>query len=208
MLLCAKIKIYIFHRDNSIPELLYFKLTTSCFSIVKTAIVSVGCFLRNTADRHLSADTINGAVKGADLICELSLISLLCTDLSTSSQTHICEETASCLGACVCMRFKCCTFYWPEEAEFLHAGETTCGGGSAIHSIYCSFLPASHFYSSVVWYHFTGSPDFPESQRGHVAHLLTFLPLELGEISPDIQLRLPAVILTSHETKSRRRFAI
>lgn len=37
----------------------------------------------------------------------------------------------------------------------------------------------------MVRYHFTLSPDFPESQRGHAAHLLTSLPLELREFSPD-----------------------
>lgn len=73
-------------------------------------------------------------------------------------------------------------------------------------------FPPPSFSSLVVWYHFTGSPDFPESSRGHIAHLLTLLPLELREISPDIQLRLPAVTLTSlllkTETKSGRRCAV
>lgn len=118
----------------------------------------------------------------------------------------------------VSVSLKCSTFHWPEDTRFLCAGETTCGGGSAIHSIstplYRSpfFFFPPHFSSLVVWYQFTGSPDFPESPRGHVAHLLTSLPLELREISPDIGLGLPAVTLTSHllktESKRSRRCAI
>lgn len=111
MLLCSKI--YMFHRDNSIPDLLYLKRITSCFTIVKIA-PPVWVASWETVDRRLSADTINGAVKGADLICELSLISLLCTGLSTTSGRKL---------LLVCTRFKCCTFYWPEEAAFVHAGE-------------------------------------------------------------------------------------
>lgn len=86
-----------------------------------------------------------------------------------------------------------------------------------IRSLHLSTVPPffffpPHFSSLVVWYQFTGSPDFPESPRGHVAHLLTSLPLELREISPDIGLGLPAVTLTSHllktESKRSRRCAI
>ncbi len=153
-------------------------------------------------------------MKGVDLICELSLLSLLCTNLSGTSQTHIWGENC-CLCVSVCVSLKCSTFHWPEYTLSLCAGKTTCGGGSTTRSIstplYCSFFPPCSS-SLAAWYHFTGSPDFPESPRGHVAHLLTSLPLELREISPDIGLRLPAVILTSHllktETKSGRRCAI
>ncbi len=68
-----------------------------------------------------------------------------------------------------------------------------------IRSLHLSTIPISppRFSSLVVWYHFTGSPDFPESPRGHVAHLLTSLPLELSKISPDTRLTLQFT-LTSH----------
>lgn len=50
--------------------------------------------------------------------------------------------------------------------------------------------------TSVVLYHFTGSPDFSVSFWGHIAHLLTSLPLELVEIFPWYKSWLPAVIFS------------
>lgn len=62
--------------------------------------------------------------------------------------------------------------------------------------------------TSVALYHFTGSPDFSVSLWGHIAHLLTSLPLELAEIFPWYQPWLPAVIfsyLIGKREKVRRR---
>ncbi len=61
-------------------------------------------------------------MKGVDLICELSLLSLLCTNLSGTSQTHIWGENC-CLCVSVCVSLKCSTFHWPEYTLSLCAGK-------------------------------------------------------------------------------------
>lgn len=59
---------------------------------------------KRCVNRRLWADAIDGDVKGVDLICELSLISLLCTNLSATSQKHIWGKTAVlCTWARVCV---------------------------------------------------------------------------------------------------------
>lgn len=133
-----------------------------------------------------------------------------CLSSPSSAQTHHLSGTFEHLRKncylCISVSLKYSTFHWPRDAVLLCAAETTCEGGSATHSIpsplYCSFSPPLCSSSLLVWYHFTGSPDFPESQRGHVTHLLTSLPLEPNEFSSDMGLRLPAVILTSHLLKT------
>lgn len=50
--------------------------------------------------------------------------------------------------------------------------------------------------TSVVLYLFTGAPAFSVSLWGHIAHLLTSLPLELAEIFPWYKSWLPADIFS------------
>lgn len=128
----------------------------------------------------LSVDATARDVKGVDSICESSLISLL--RLSATSQPHFCGETAVCTWICMCVR--ACTHVCVCDLNALPFTDLK------THSFWVRVKPqeevdsfdllllSSRFHSLVVWYHFTGSPDFPESPRGHVAHLLTLLPLE------------------------------
>ena len=91
--------------------------------------------LKGCVNPCLSADAVDGDVKGADLIYEPSLLCLPCTNLSATSQTHICGGGSASL--CVSVRVYHLNFlpFIDLKTRFLCAGETTCGGGSAIHSI-------------------------------------------------------------------------
>lgn len=44
---------------------------------------------------------------------------------------------------------KCSTFHWPEDTRFLCAVETTCGGGSTIHSISTPLYRSPFFFFSL-----------------------------------------------------------
>lgn len=160
--------------------------------------------------------------KGVDSICKLSVIppQKVCHIQTTLLEGNGCLHLKMCVGTRVCLcererkRKRESEKESKRKTEMLYLSLTWRRIVSEwgyncmrrrIHSIYCSFLPVSTF--CLAWYHFTGSPDFPESLRGHVAHLLTLLPFELSwEIFPGAVLRLPAVTLTfdllKTETKS------
>lgn len=166
----------------------------------------------------LWADVVDRDVEGVDLICELSLISLLphkhTASLAQLPHRSFFERGAKCHFSSVCLVLK--NSYnsylsWPGDWCFFTLVEPHVGvAAQLIWSLHLSVL----FYTPFLmpWCHITPLPDFPKSHWGHVAHLLTFLPLELGVggILSDIQLRLPAVTLTSHllQTMCKRRCAV